>query len=688
MSLASSENDECACRVCRFSWGIDLPVPQTGTEDLQSLRTQASKLSTLIFQDFVLLNKTLKRYEGVIQKRWIKKNNIQRTKILLTAWPGMAATHRPDFAQLRDIGIKGCRRRLNRVKEREANLWPYVNQEDLVQPNNLLTFLNSRGRCLPHKFSFGDNVCAHAARPSSKCEEINQRRMILHGKHTPAAYAALHTFKAGDDADMLGLHPITGLLVLEIQERILQFLVSCCRLILHDIDVDHINLHPTKAFGAITSQNSSTWRTVTSITDDIPYRLPQKFDLERLCMLVEAKQSEAEEHLWSLREDPGYFSQELHEWAEHSTEMVLDVYKMRHKSVGKPAFWNRVCKNMIVHAYRSKVFLDELYEELKILISLTKTYAKSVLPSKRLPRPLEEAYQRLDKLVEEMRHEPLDELVVGLPASPPLRSGFERSIGDCTPSFHDLTAKKGPRSSTWRIHVLFRTLLSQDQHEKHGLINIVGEIQRTLDEHSADSDAITPWVANRFADLALVVEIRHQLDLFQPWCTMWRYHAEAVVTDVDYETMALIDDVIVDVVQCRSIKLDIDPAALAYPSDKRRSQVTVARMRASEKELDSMWKKIDQHFVVHTGYMMHEFLVDFFREPNRRLQRTPAWIEPEKSEGSRPVKQAAREWVLKYDQISKVSFRGEHVANETTDPCHCRSSIPMHAAPIPARQSF
>lgn len=644
MSPPPSEDDECACRVCRFTFGLDLPV--VNVESLADLQAQTKELSVAIFRHWILLNKTLKRCEDVIQKRWMKKNNSQRLAILLAAWPGMAATHRPDFASLRDISDKGCRRRLNREKEREYNLWPFVNQEDLIQPSNLLMFLNSRGRCLPDKFAFGDKVLTHAGNTSScKSDDINERRMVLHGKKTPASYGALSTFVEGDDIDMLGMHPQTGLLVLEIQERILHFLVNCCRFILHDMEIAKMDLRPTEKAKMTASTSLPTWRTMTALTNEAPYRLPQQLDLDRLCMLVEAKRSEAEEHIWSMREDPGYFASQVQDWADHTTEMVLDKYKMRHSSVGKPAFWSRLCKSVVTHAYRSLIYFDELYNQLDALARLTKKHEKQIHPTKRLPPSLEESYQRLDKLVEEMRHGPLNDLVVGHPASPPMRSGFERSVHDRMPSYHNLISKvrRGP---AWRVQVLFRALLSEDQHKKHGLVNIIGEIQRTLDEHSADSDAITPWVADRFADLALVVEVRHQLDLFQPWSTMWRHNSDPVLQEMDFEGTALVHDVIDEAIAC--VKLDVDPSNLAYPSEKRRTEATVKRMRESEKALDLMWKKIDKHAAVHTGYTLHVFLTDFIREGKRRLQRTPAWVEPTKCSSAPTGQQPAAEWILKY----------------------------------------
>lgn len=645
MSASTPDDDACVCKVCRFAWGVSPEA--TVHETVEDLQARAGELSIAIFRHWILLNKTLKRYQNTIQKRWTKKNNTQRLSVLLTAWPSMAATHRPDFAQLRDISTKGCRGRVDRTKEREANLFPYINREDLVHCPNLLMFLNSRGRHLPHKFAFGDRTSAHISvnTPSSTCDDINQRRMVLYGKRTPRSYGELSTFKVGDDTDMLGMHPITGLLVLEIQERILRFLVTCCRLILHDLDLNKIDSEPTQKPTSIVTASASTFRTVTALANEAPYRLPQRLDLARLCMLVEAKRSEVEEHLWSLREDPRYFALQLQDWAEHNGTMVPDKNGNRHVSVGKKSFWNRVCKSLIIHAYRSLVFFDEMFEQLVDLQKLMIRYKKNVHPTKRLPLRLEESFQRLDKLVDEMRHGPLNDLALGLAASPPLRSGFERSCKDKMPSFHDLIVKH-KSGSAWRIHVLFRTLLSEDQHDRHGLVNIVGEIQRTLDEGSVESQDITSWVSSRVSDLALIVEVKHQLELFQPWYTMWRHHSQPLLLDMGYDSIEFINDTIYSTVDC--VDLEADRTRFVYPSEKRRTKATVARMRESEKALDSLWEVIDQHCNCHTGHVLSELLIDFFKERDRKIQRTPAWVEPKKGSESRPVQQAEQEWILRY----------------------------------------
>jgi len=59
------------------------------------VRREARERTSKIFSDYFLLQAIIKRHEAKIKKRWEKKTKTQRLTILLEAWPGMPATHRP-----------------------------------------------------------------------------------------------------------------------------------------------------------------------------------------------------------------------------------------------------------------------------------------------------------------------------------------------------------------------------------------------------------------------------------------------------------------------------------------------------------------------------------------------------------------------------------------------------------------
>ena len=106
-----------------------------------------------IFRDYHALNGILVRFEDVIRKRWIKKTPDQRKKVLLTAWPNMSTTHRPDFVALRSESLD---QRKSGTKYKHAYMFPFINLEDLVKAKTLLLLFHSRGHNLPSVFAWTD----------------------------------------------------------------------------------------------------------------------------------------------------------------------------------------------------------------------------------------------------------------------------------------------------------------------------------------------------------------------------------------------------------------------------------------------------------------------------------------------------------------------------------------------------
>src|SRR5271170_7582389 len=204
------------------------------------VRNEATERSSRISRDWETLHNILKIHEDVLRKRWVKKSQDQRKKVLLTAWPNMATMHRPDFHALRNEPKEPRRR--NATRFRNEHLLPYINLEDLVKANNLLLFFHSRGHNQPHVFSSFDRK---TYRLGLTCNAIQQSflegyTMMLNGQTSPKTYGRLLDWSVHAEAQDLirigiGDHPGEGLLTLEIQEKILRFLLQCAENILHDL---------------------------------------------------------------------------------------------------------------------------------------------------------------------------------------------------------------------------------------------------------------------------------------------------------------------------------------------------------------------------------------------------------------------------------------------------------------------
>jgi len=152
----------------------------------------------------------------------------------------MPPPHRPDFEAFRKesahVKSKG-------TKYRDHYIWPYINIEDLAQGRSLLIFINSRGRHPPRMFAHADFEAASLGRVTAAImlPFLNVHTMYLDGE-VVATYGRLTSWdedEDGMDAVFQGqaYQPGEGLMILEIQQKLLTFLVQCCQAILHDLDL-------------------------------------------------------------------------------------------------------------------------------------------------------------------------------------------------------------------------------------------------------------------------------------------------------------------------------------------------------------------------------------------------------------------------------------------------------------------
>jgi len=288
------------------------------------VQCEAKSYSTKIFDSFYRLSSILQRHEEVIQKRWTKKNTNQRLKILRTAWPDMPTSHRPDFAAFRR---ESEMQRDRGSRSRDAYLFPYINAEDLSKPQILPLFLRARGRHQPCEFSFSDLEAFHFGRVSKAIVPnfLNGHVMLFRGRTTADTYGQLLDWDDHPDAfdwmnERIETLPGEGLLILEIQHRVLEFLVRCCELILYDLDSkslasDNFALQPT--FKPASVNNIEGLSSLSAMAIEALYRPPSSLDWRRIESLLAAKKAANDDHIWSLREDPSYFVACVLEYKEY-----------------------------------------------------------------------------------------------------------------------------------------------------------------------------------------------------------------------------------------------------------------------------------------------------------------------------------------------------------------------------------
>ncbi|RFU81221.1 hypothetical protein TARUN_968 [Trichoderma arundinaceum] len=306
-----------------------------------------------INEKYHILTKILKRHEADIQNRWMEKNRAQRRDVLLKAWPGMPAKHRPDLQALKqDETIKASG---NEARFEIHYKFPHLNQEDLLRGGNFLSILKARGRNHPSIFAHSD----YESMPHKEAYEPGQ-----------------------------------GLLILEVQLWILTFLLRCRYQILHNIPPDvmvseqyPIIHEPSLKVDVETCGFES--RATTEV--DAPYRMPAKLDFGRVVALLTAQISYVEDHIWSLREDTSYFIRCFTEYVNHQADLGRDsTGRSLHPSdpSARHSLRASVTREMLLEAHLNLESVSELRRQARDLQSLQRKCAASQQHSSKLAEGL------------------------------------------------------------------------------------------------------------------------------------------------------------------------------------------------------------------------------------------------------------------------------------------------------------
>lgn len=187
---------------------------------------EAAERSSIILFNWDALRRILNRHEVALRKKWMKKSKDWRKTILSTAWPNMPLSHRPDLIHLGKAEIRFQKDGVRMESPFLEFAWPYLNMEDLTRDKPILCLLNSRGR--NHPATFADSELSYC-RLGIDFQviiplELDGFTMQLEGENVES-YGKLVPIGV-DNKLKAGYAPGDGLLILEIQQSLMQFLVK------------------------------------------------------------------------------------------------------------------------------------------------------------------------------------------------------------------------------------------------------------------------------------------------------------------------------------------------------------------------------------------------------------------------------------------------------------------------------
>uniref|UniRef100_L2GJ91 Uncharacterized protein n=1 Tax=Colletotrichum fructicola (strain Nara gc5) TaxID=1213859 RepID=L2GJ91_COLFN len=442
---------------------------------------------------------------------------------------------------------------------------------------------------------------------------LNCYVMILHGARDAREYGKLVAWEEHPDA-FEWMHtrrqfmPGEGLLVLEAQERTLSFLVKCCELTFHDVPSDTLTtdvfpVQPEPEFK--NEQEADGFDSLAAMAAEAPYRLPARLDLDRIQSLLGTKVAAARDHIWSLREDPGYFAEQLAEITEHRQEMIKDVNGNAHPTLSRlkqDTFWARVVAETVARAYDELEVYTQLHDLALELRRVLAAHAGSIHSSKDLPDEVMNSLLKFRFFLNEAAKGPLGQLKQSVVASPPMRRFFARDP-PVNASFIGIKMKSGVKMNkietqlTW----LLRTLWEDGQNLFFASMPLIlDELERLLHAESQAKELVSSYIASVIGSLSIISQCISQLDLYQPWARS--YMSKMVDREDGLKREFAVQTAGRAKVMAVLRESNVLPAArlaepsnnrFAYPSEKRRTKAVTATLIEAERNLDGVWDAVE-----------------------------------------------------------------------------------------------
>jgi len=227
-------------------------------------------------------------------------------------------------------------------------------------------------------------------------------------------------------------------------------------------------------------------------------------------LLLEAKVLAARDHIWALREDPGYFADQIGDIREHRQEMLKDTVGNIHPALRPGAgaiVGARVIGNLIIEAYSELEIFTELHRQAKEIRLLHDKYATQLSPVDSLPGDFLDGILNFRHYLRQAAKGPLGVLCYNFVASPPMRKSFVRQPPpNATTSQIVVVSRPGNTLTKLEAHLnwLLRTLWEDD----HTLFLadmplVLDELERLLQAEPRAADFISSRIAEIISNASI-----------------------------------------------------------------------------------------------------------------------------------------------------------------------------------------
>lgn len=617
------------------------------------IRREIEERAHRISNNYEVLHEILRRHQPTIQARWTKKRPSQKQKVLRELWANMPERHRPDFYAFR---CAGAQKRNN--KYRDWYMWPYINEQDLTARDSLLLLINSRAFYTPSNFVDGDLAAMKFGLEMGILESVPLPgySITLLDSESIEDYGKLVDISTYSESEIICLDekrisPYYGILVLEAQDRLMEFLVNCCKKILHDIPEDTLisDEFPVIASTPKLLSNSNLYNPAI-MAAEAPYRVPAKPNFKQIGLLLGAKAAELKDHLLNLREDPVCFAVALQMMKDHSPKEME----------GNKGSYSRPCADheltnglqfLICKLYADFEFFADLYEQVQQLETLHAKYEADVLPFKDVPDEILSALYKYQMRLWEtvnIRRGALRAVVRNSHAWFRHFSDPRASLAFFRSDLVNYKSSSVRRHLIWLLHSVseFDPKLPSLANAVHLILPPIMDEIETLRETEPEAWELTSSLTGEIIDeLAILAQCMEQVDMYLRRTRSYKrcdeekenkcIHQLTKQMDHVYSLIQLGDHIYDDIVGLA----DTATKKLVYPWDKRRTKENVQAMQKAERDLDNFWDAADLAMFAEIENFRESMLGQYITSVKKNLRRTPDWIAEEQSIIPRAIRQ-------------------------------------------------
>lgn len=265
--------------------------------------------------------------------------------------------------------------------------------------------------------------------------------------------------------------------------------------------------------------------------------------------------------------------------------------------------------------------------------------------------------------IDEAKRRTMTNLESSIPASPPLRPHYIRLPQD--PNNTMIAIEE--RQSENRGDLLFLLQILWDPVATHqfGLSDVLDQLEHLVIKEPEQKARLSTMVSDFIADLGLFAQLRDELDNYQPWAAGMDYEFSKVDEKIRKEVFEQFNarQVIDNNMKYVSTGLEQLGAPVSwgggekrfyYPSEKKQTKENTGAMRQAERDLDDFWAKFDSKYKFKVGKTINEIVEGFLFE-NRKLKRTPEWVEPISIAPKTNKKKALEASFARFDLVTEES---------------------------------